>query len=399
MSGDITRRLTLAGISAPDFLERVLECALARYMRENGYDADDSLGYVYGFHMDTAYLHIQMSVCPRTAKGVLVKVTPMVRDKGGPERVFGPGFRNPMTRYACEAAHELERELLGRDHLELRTARDMAKSLFRSHRVFAAFGDEQDRKKLYTELEDHAVTAYARESGCPAELLVELKVLLRRYAGVPDGELGAPRVDYTAPEHGPAARRLSRLWLSLAYAELENTERKMESRQSSGNAVSPPATAGTPGLPANLLPVYHAFWQRARQGAAPVQSMRNLVRQKRMVAVRDMDRELPDAARLRELFLAHKKSLGGWFENFVAWLDRHVLFGSGVYYSKLGLEELEYAVRSRVAAVPFLGGKAIGVPSKRSGESSAPAREPAIESEKTPETGPDSEEPPGRLPG
>lgn len=59
--------LVTAGIN-PD---RVLQSSLKKVMRKFGetFHPNDSIGFAYGLHHDTAHLHAHLALCPRTAKG------------------------------------------------------------------------------------------------------------------------------------------------------------------------------------------------------------------------------------------------------------------------------------------------------------------------------------------
>jgi len=67
MSGEQYTALVAAGIN-PD---QVLHSSLKRVMRKFGekFHPRDSIGYAYGFHHDTGHLHVDVALCPRTAKG------------------------------------------------------------------------------------------------------------------------------------------------------------------------------------------------------------------------------------------------------------------------------------------------------------------------------------------
>jgi hypothetical protein len=67
MSKEQHDALTDAGIN-PD---QVLHSAMKKVMRRfNGrYHPNDSIGYAYGIHHDTAHLHAHVAICPRTANG------------------------------------------------------------------------------------------------------------------------------------------------------------------------------------------------------------------------------------------------------------------------------------------------------------------------------------------
>jgi len=70
MSGEQHDALVDAGIN-PD---RVLQFSLKKVMRKfaEKFHPGDSIGYAYGLHHDTAYLHAHLALCPRTAKGAYV---------------------------------------------------------------------------------------------------------------------------------------------------------------------------------------------------------------------------------------------------------------------------------------------------------------------------------------
>ena len=67
MSSEQHDALVAAGIN-PD---RVLHSSLKKVMRKfaEKFHPDDSIGFAYGLHHDTAHLHAHLALCPRTSKG------------------------------------------------------------------------------------------------------------------------------------------------------------------------------------------------------------------------------------------------------------------------------------------------------------------------------------------
>jgi hypothetical protein len=337
LDSEVGARLTAAGVSGAEFLERVLERSLSRFLRENGYDPDDRVGYVYGVHMDTEHLHLQISMLARTEKGKVLSLTKMLRD---PVRRVAMGFRNPMTRYACEAAVELEREMLGREHVARVPARELAVSLLGARSVAARFGAEKDRKALYSGLEDELVGDFLVSSGCPVDLSPLLFALVRRYAGAKAVAVDAP-VDYTKRDEPVLARRMSRLWFGRRFRQLESE------------------MAGLPGFPKSLLPEFRRFWLDARQGAPDDEERGRLESWKRGSVASDIEMELPVDL---ELMRSEFSGLGEWFQKFLGYLDSLLLTGSWVFYANLGTHELELAVRMRRAAARIFRRELVGLP-------------------------------------
>jgi hypothetical protein len=387
LAGDISRRLTLANVSAPLFLEKVLERSFARYLEEQGYDADDSLGYVYGFHMDTNNLHIQMSVFPRTRKGKLVRVTKMVRSDMKTE-----SFLSNMTRYACDAANDLERELFGKP-LAARPIVEFGKSLFRAHRVFGLYQEvlRKGKNETYQALEENLVNGFVKSvavsgAGIPRnkleEMMPSLFRVVRRYAGANEEQAKAP-VNYDSDDAGVLLRRMSRLWLAWMYEEQEALEAAAQAKKQIE------AKGSFPGFPDTLVPVYMDFWKRAlgdggRLGSIGREVSEHLQRRRESAAL-DIQKELPeDMEQWREDF----QDLGDWFDKFVLYLDEKLLFGSGVFYSNAGLKELELAVRMRVCGARFLMKDALGVPSVKA-DKNKPGR--VVESKSDEPASPDLE--------
>ena len=343
LSGDLTRRLSLANVSALVFLERVLERTFARYLKQHGYDADDNLGYVYGFHMDTSNLHIQLSMFPRTRKGKMVKVSEMSRSS---DRTFQ--FRNNMTRYACDAASELEHELLGRSNFGEVPAKEFTMGLLRSRRAYSEYGEmvaHAGRNGLYQEVEERLARGFGRSvglaDGALEPLMPSFRRFIRRYAGG-TAEQAKSGVDYQSDDGGGLLRRMSRLWLRLKYEEIEREElRKAEAAKSiEGSAASD--------FPMDLLPVRQEFVRRVLRGADKPEALAENVRKhslrKREAVALDIQKELPsDVEFWREEFL----ELKDLFDQFVLYLDERLLFGTGVFYSQMGLMELELAAQSQ----------------------------------------------------
>jgi hypothetical protein len=111
-----------------------------------------------------------------------------------------------------------------------------------------------------------------------------------------------------------------------------------------------------------LVSVYKGFWARAlapqgRESDTGREVSEHLKR-KREAAALDIQKELPqDAVSWRAEF----SELGAWFDRALLYLDRHLLFGSGVFFSQAGLKELELAVKLRVGAARFLTRDALGL--------------------------------------
>ena len=369
LSLEMTQRLTRSGVPAPAFLERVLDMAFSRYVREHGYAEGDSLGYVHGFHLDTGNLHLQVSVFPRTKLGAVVKVTEMVRSSVKTER-----FASNMTRYACEAALELEKEYFGRGKLGGQPARVVGQGMFRSERVWASYESQNGKvgaKGMFEELEQDLISGFIAESGCPAELFELLRRMLRRYAGGTREQSAGP-VNYGTPEAGSLARRMSRLWFGLAYARQEAGDvRKAgawgaedEGRAEEAEGAGASLRKSVPDFPDELLPEYHRFWERALRDVRGKESERlrremlSYVEKKKNAVSGDIQREIDlDAAGWRPEFL----ELGEWFEKYLLYLDKYLLLGTGVFFSRMGLQELEMAVKARVATTKFFTKSALGV--------------------------------------
>jgi hypothetical protein len=355
LDSELTRRLTISGVSAPVFLERVLERVFARYLKEQGYASNDSIGYVYGFHMDTNNLHIQMSVFPRTKMGAIVRVSDMVRSSEKTGR-----FINNMTRYACEAAVELEKEYLGRGRVSAveRPIRELAQSLFRSDRVasdYITVRKKQGMGKLCSDLESALLADFQARTGCGVKIFDDLRRLFRRYVGGTREQESGP-IDFDSGDAGGLERRLCRIWLGYTYEKLEDEETK-EGFDKGVRGLS------VPGFPVNLVSVYKEFWRDAL--TAPDEKFAKDVgghlKRKRSAVAKDIQSELDlDVAP----WISEFSGLGLWFEEFLLYLDKHLLFGSGVFFSKMGLQELKLAVKMRVVSAKFLGKDRLGLDGK-----------------------------------
>ena len=67
MSKEQHDALTDAGINPDQVLHSTMKKVMRRFNER--FHPNDSIGYAYGFHHDTANLHVHVAICPRTEKG------------------------------------------------------------------------------------------------------------------------------------------------------------------------------------------------------------------------------------------------------------------------------------------------------------------------------------------
>jgi hypothetical protein len=70
MSKEQHDALTAAGINPDQVLHSTMKKVMRRF--DEKYHPNDSIGYAYGIHHDTAHLHVHVAICPRTENGSYV---------------------------------------------------------------------------------------------------------------------------------------------------------------------------------------------------------------------------------------------------------------------------------------------------------------------------------------
>lgn len=107
----LVKNLFSSGVPAQPFLEQVVKDTWNQYLIEQGWKGDD-IGYLYGFHLDTANLHIQMMVFPWTEKGNRLRVSNRAKGKDG--KIYNHLTR--LSEIATECADKLSHQLIKRKY-------------------------------------------------------------------------------------------------------------------------------------------------------------------------------------------------------------------------------------------------------------------------------------------
>ena len=107
----LVKNLFSSGVAAQPFLEQVVKDTWDKYLIEQGWKGD-KVGYLYGFHLDTANLHIQMMVFPWTEKGNRLRVSN--RAKGRDGKIYNHLTR--LSEIATECADNLSFQLIKRTY-------------------------------------------------------------------------------------------------------------------------------------------------------------------------------------------------------------------------------------------------------------------------------------------
>jgi len=325
LAPELVSNLYASGVPAHPFLDRVVRDTWDQYLKEQGWSGDE-VGYLYGFHLDTKNIHIQMMVFPWTEFGNRLRLS---------NRAKGPDgkIHNHLTRLseiATEKADSMATRVLD-------PKRDPTLDYSLSRRILHSEASVQEMTKqssgAMVRLTHRLWSAYKMHAGSVSlDTEKKFKHMLAKscYLDSEVGEIdnGALDVAISEKKGNPSPyRSSSRYWLALDWVESWSSQEKRQER---------------------VAAAYKRFWRDSLGKGSKKQESSSKSQRERANLV---NAELKNPFEIPMGFFEAGDEDSRKIRDF---LERLLLLGQDIIYDSRILQEFSSGVSEDKFKVPFL---------------------------------------------